>query len=224
MFSTLDTDQLLCTLNRFAIPMFAAERTDKHNQFRLICINNAHSRVTGLDGNAVSGAKLSEIFTAEDAASVEEHYALCVESNDVINYHETFQLMGRKTRWDTTLQPVKMADGRHRIIGTALSMDLNADPAEVDDTEYFAAQAQMQIGQMQQFLDWLEVHPEIPARVRDHALMTNGLARSLERILLDLRLSTQRNRRSVFQPRLIEKPTQVVPISQLQRPPLTQSQ
>jgi len=224
MFSTLDTVQLRCTLNRFAIPMFAAERANKHSQFRILCINNAHSRATGLDGNAVAGQKLSEIFTPDDAAIVEGHYAMCVESNDVINYHETIQLLGRKTRWDTTLQPIKMPGGSHRIIGTALSMELNTDPSQVDDTEYFAAQAQMQIGQMQQFLDWLEVHPEIPARVRDHALMTNGLARSLERILLDLRLATQRRQRSFFEPQLIEKSPSVVPITQLQRPPLSSSQ
>lgn len=221
MFTTLDADQLLCTLNRFAIPMFAAERRHKHAPFRMICINSAHRRATGLNGESIAGALLSEVFSPEDAAQVEEHYALCVDTNDVINYHETFLLMGRKTRWDTTLQPVKTNDGRDRIIGTALSMDVNIDPAEVDDTEFFAAQAQMQIGQMQQFLDWLEVHPEIPVPVRDHAFMINGLARSLERVLLDLRLATQRRRTSAFNPRVIENESTVVSIRQLHRPSMT---
>jgi len=223
MFTTLNPEDLLNTLNRFSVPMFAAERSDKHAPFRLICFNNAHKRATGLNSDAIAGAKLSDIFSAQDAVQVEEHYALCVDTNDVINYHETFRLMGRKTRWDTTLQPVKTNNGRDRIIGTALSMDVNTDPSDVDDTEFFAAQAQMQIGQMQQFLDWLEVHPDIPARVRDHALMTNGLARSLEHVLLDLRLATQRRRTSVFQPQLVARSASVVPFAQLQTEPASQS-
>jgi len=224
MFTTLDTDQLLATLNRFAVPMFAAERPDQYSPFRILCTNSAHVRATGLKGDDVAGLRLEEFLPPEDARNTEERYALCIQTDDVINYHETLRIMGRLTRWDTTLQPVNMPGTRQRIIGTALSMELNADPAEVDDTEFFAAQAQMQIGQMQQFLDWLEVHPQIPAETRDHALMINGLARSLERVLLDLRLATQRRRTAVFQPQLVPKPSHVVPIRQLKTPPLSQSQ
>lgn len=223
MFTTHDTAQLLATLNRFAVPMFAAERANKHSPFRMLCINTAHRRATGLNGDDIAGLPLIDFLSASDARAAEERYALCVETEDVINYHETLRLSGRMTRWDTTLQPVKMLGSRQRIIGTALSMELNADPADVDDTEYFAAQAQMQIGQMQQFLDWLEVNPKLPADIRDHTMMINGLARGIERVLLDLRLATQRGKRSVFKPQVIENKQPVVSLRQLKTEPIKRS-
>jgi hypothetical protein len=223
MFTRDDTDDLKHTLNRFPVPMFAAERASPQDSFRLLCVNDAHQRATGMSDTNIKDTPLRHILSVQDAAQVEGRYSACVESDEIINYRECIVLAGRQTRWETTLQPIHMPGTRQRVIGTALSIELNAHPSDLDDTEFFAAKAQMQLTQLQAFLNSLETRSDLPLETRDHAMMVNGLARSMERVLLDIRLAAQRQHRRIFTPKVVENAAPVVSIAQHKQTPLAQT-
>ena len=197
MFATPDPEDLSTVLNHFPVPMFAAQRSGKLDPFRILCINTAHSRATGLTMTDVRNKPVHELLTNDDAMQVAARYARCVEARRVINYHETLHLLGRETHWETTLQPIDMPDGIDRVIGTALSHELHDADTNIDDAEFFALQAQMQLGHVREFLNSFETRPDLPQDARERAMMVNGLTRGLDRLLFDLRLATRRRHRPV---------------------------
>lgn len=171
--------------------MFAAQRDASTEPFHLICVNTAHTRATGLDTSQIAGLRPSDILPNDEGRKVEARYESCVTLSDVIHYNEELHLSGRLTHWHTTLMPVKLDCGGDRVIGTALTLGLPVVTDDLSDAEYYAAQVQMRLGQIGQFLRIIQEHPETPQDLRTGAIMMEGLNHSLDHLLQDLRLATQ---------------------------------
>lgn len=200
MFAMTDPVDLWTILNQFPVPMFAAQRRSPAEKFRLLCINEAHTKATGLTMEMVENTLIQDLLAGDEANQVEARYSRCVDAKRVINYHETLHLLGKQTHWETTLQPIDMPDGAQRVIGTALSHELHDDSTCIDDAEFFAVQAQMQLGHVREFLNSFETRPDLPQDARERAMMVNGLTRGLDRLLFDLRLATRRRRSPELSP------------------------
>ncbi len=191
MFQSNDLSTLNAALNHYPVPMFAAQRASPEHPFYLLCVNAAHTRSTGLSTAQVSGLRPTQLLEPDEGKAVEDRYASCATSGQVISYEEEFHLNGRLTRWETTLLPVDADGGGQRVIGTALTLGLPAEAGYMSDAEFYAAQAQMRLGQITRFLVMLEDHKDMPQDLRTGAMMMSGLNRSLDHMLQDLRLAAQ---------------------------------
>lgn len=192
MFSMSDHDELLTVLNFFDVPMFAAERASQEDDFRLIGLNAAHTSVTTLTTAMVANRRPHDILPPDDADAVAAHYANCADRGQTITYSETLNIAGRTRHWRTTLQPAVTADGRQRVIGTAMEVFNDQDITGLTDTSFYAAQAQMKIGQLEAFLAHLEQRDDLPLDARAQAMMVAGLTRSLDAVLADIQTVTKR--------------------------------
>lgn len=191
MFTLEDHDALSKMLDQYPVPMFAAERSGPSVPFRLICVNAAHTRSTGLETEQIAGKRPLDILSAAEGRAVEARYDTCANFGEVINYQEELHLNGHLTKWQTTLMPVTLHSGADRVIGTALTLGLPANTSNISDAEYYAAQAQMRMGQIGQFMEMLQTHPETPLELRTGAMLMGGLTRSISHMMQDLRLSVR---------------------------------
>ena len=192
MFSMSDHKELLSVLDYFEVPMFAAERATPAEPFRLIGVNAAHTGATTLTTAMVAGKTPHDILGPEDADAVASHYATCADRGKTIVYSETLNIAGRTRHWRTTLQPVAMADGFQRVIGIAMEVFNDQEIAGLTDTSYYAAQAQIKVGQLEAFLTQLEERDDLPLDARAQAMMVAGLTRSLDAVLADIQNVTER--------------------------------
>lgn len=186
MFSPTDTDTLCANLDRFGVPMFAAERTAPDRPFRLLAVNAAHTRSTGLTNERVRGARVADLLPPEEAEEVEAHYARCVQTQAVIDYTEVLHIDDRRTEWRTTLQPVRTDHAAQRLVGTAVCLSDGRTDQPMTDTEYYAIRAQLQLGQVRWFLDTLTDRTDIPPDMREGAMRVANLSRSLDSLLIDI--------------------------------------
>lgn len=191
MFQSADPVVLRKTLEHYPVPMFAAQRETPKQPFYLICLNAAHTRATGVTTEQVAGVRPTDLLGEVEGAEVEAHYANCADSGVVVNYRETLHFAGRPTRWETTLLPVMTNSGAERVVGTALTLGMPTQSRDVSDAEYYAAQAQMQFAHIGQFLEMLQNRPDLPHDLQTGAMMIEGLNRSLDHLLQDLRLAVQ---------------------------------
>lgn len=187
MYTHADHDSLSATLDEFAVPMFAAERQSRSDSFRFIGVNAAHARRSGLTNDAIIGARTCDLLPPDDAEATENHYRDCVDRHAVLNYAETINFAGVATFWNTTLQPVVLRTGAQRIIGTAISTNDLIAAAKLEDAAFFATSAQMQVAKLRSFLEQVEKRPDLPSDLRDKAQMIDGLTRSIDALLSDIR-------------------------------------
>jgi PAS domain S-box-containing protein len=83
-------------------------------------LNPAHQATMGLPLTEVRGKRIDEILPAHTAEVVMSHYRRVLESGQVYQYRETFELNGESTYWDTVLVPVRDQSGQvARIIGSS---------------------------------------------------------------------------------------------------------
>lgn len=188
MFQNEDPDHLTATLDRYAVPMFIADRRPGKD-WRLQCVNAAHSRLTGMTTASVHGLSPHDLLDPHEADAVTSRYSSCINRDEVIHYGETLHIAGRATRWQTTLQPAVLPTGGDRVIGTALHFQPEVVAENGGDADYFAAIAQMQFQKVQVFLDSLENRADLPLDARQKAMMVAGLMRSLDHVLSDVRRS-----------------------------------
>lgn len=188
MFQLDDADRLAARLERYPVPMFAADRSPR-SEWRLQCINGQHSKLSGMAAADVRNTPISELLPPQEAADVNARYDACIASGDVIHYSETLHINGRKLMWRTTLQPVRLDSGIDRVVGTALTFAPRPPHAAADDPVYFAAVAQMQLAKVSAFLHSLENCSDIPMDTRQKAIMITGLMRSLDHVMKDMRRS-----------------------------------
>lgn len=194
MFTTFDHGDLRRMLDLFAVPMFAAERDGRDQPIRYIGVNSAHSRVSGLTHDCVRGRRPKEVMPGADGAMVEERLTSCLARDRIVTHHETLQMAGRPTHWQTTLVPAYPDDSRERVVGTALPVGQPVafnDPGQV---EFCAAQAQMQLGHLKDFFAQIESEQQLPDDTRASATIVAGLVRSIDHLLCDLRLATRASR------------------------------
>lgn len=190
MFSLPDKTELMRVLDFFDVPMFAAERASIHEHFRMIGVNAAHTAATSLTTEQIAGKTPHDILGPEDADNVAGHYHACVTGRHTIAYNETLQIHGVTRHWRTTLQSVVMPGGGQRVIGIAMEIHDASQVSALSDTSYYAAQAQMKIGQLEAFLTHLESRDDLPVDARSQAMMVAGLTRSLDAVLADIQSLT----------------------------------
>lgn len=191
MFTSNDPEILRQALNRFEVPMFAVQRNHASDMFTLICVNQAYEAMTGRQSHELEGRTLFDLVPDDLAARLNDHYATCVDQMEFHTHSEPTPIAQPNILWKTTLQPVVLDNGSERVVGTCSVIEAATPEQQVTDAEFFATQAQMQLTQMQFFLESLEHSHDLPSETRGHAAMVSGLARSLSRVLSDMRTATQ---------------------------------
>ena len=190
MFDTPDLNSLRHELDAFAVPMFAAERRHRGDCFRLLCLNEAHERETGMRSADVSGRTLRDVLPEDEGAAVEDRYTQCAERRRLSRYREQLTINGKPTIWETTLQPVIMPDTRARVIGTAKRVHGDALTMAMEEAAVLAAQAQYHLTHLGTFLTSLADREDLPGDLRNHTSVVMGLHRCLDRTVEDLRRKT----------------------------------
>jgi PAS domain S-box-containing protein len=79
-------------------------------------INPAHERATGLSRAGLVGHSPEECLDPQVAKKVTGHYLACVKAGKPIHYVETLDLPAGRKIWETTLVPVKGADGDVEVL------------------------------------------------------------------------------------------------------------
>lgn len=187
LFTSDDHFTLASTLDQMAVPMFAAERDSADAPFRMVCVNAAHTARTGMTKRQVRNKRLCDLLPGQAGAEIQARYAFCADGAKATTYNERLVLNGIQMDWNTTLQPVTLSNGTERVVGTAIALDRPADVRSAEEAAYFSANAQMQVGKLQFFLDMLEGRRDVPADMRGMAMMVSNLTRSIDAVLGDIR-------------------------------------
>ncbi|GFE49286.1 hypothetical protein So717_10390 [Roseobacter cerasinus] len=157
MLNTSSAEKLAAILDQFSIPMFAAERASHKSDFQIVCINRAHAEATGVKAEAARGATLRDMLPPRQADVVLGRYAECARTQSPLRYLETLTLPDGVQQWDTTIQPVRLASGGDRVIGTAIQIigDSSSKGTQMtyDNIRYFSAMADMQLQNLLSMFD-----------------------------------------------------------------------
>ncbi|MCV3270091.1 PAS domain-containing protein [Roseobacter sinensis] len=196
MLNTASAEKLAAILDQFSVPMFAAERASKKGDFQLVCMNRARAEATGFEPGAARGRALRDLLPAHQADIVIGRYAECTRTQSPQRYLETLTLPGGVQTWDTTIQPIRLASGADRVIGTAIQVADNVPPSGsqivYDDIRYFSALADMQL---QNLLSMFEAARDQGLFNDDSASRINRLCcvcRSVQRSVEDIRETVRR--------------------------------
>ncbi|WP_207540949.1 PAS domain-containing protein [Sabulicella rubraurantiaca] len=159
-------------------------------------LNPAHQASIGLSLADVRGKRLDEILPPVLAAQVTGHYRRVLQSGEVYQYRETFELHGGPTYWDTVLVPVRDAEGRiHRLIGA--SRDLTAQLAaeeQLRQSQKLEAMGQLTGGVAHDFNNLLT-----PIIGSLDMLMRRGVGSERERRLIDGALQSAERAKTLVQ-------------------------
>jgi PAS domain S-box-containing protein len=79
-------------------------------------INPAHERATGLSRASLVGRSPEECLDPQVAKTVTGYYLACIKAGKPIHYVETLDLPSGRKVWETTLVPVKGADGDIEVL------------------------------------------------------------------------------------------------------------
>jgi PAS domain S-box-containing protein len=79
-------------------------------------INPAHEQATGLSRASLVGFSPEECLEPKVAEIVTGYYRACVEAEEPIHYVETLDLPAGRKIWETTLVPVRGADGEVEVL------------------------------------------------------------------------------------------------------------
>ncbi len=90
--------------------------------FRYSYFNPAAERFTGITCQEIFGKTPEQILPPEAAATVRQHYNICLEAGSKISYEECLPFQGEDTWWMTTLNPLYNDRGRiYCLVGTTLN-------------------------------------------------------------------------------------------------------
>lgn len=104
---------------------------EEDGTFTVEDLNPAHEASIGLPLSDVRGKRVDEILPTPLREKVQRHYRTVLETGEVYQYRESFELRGTPTYWDTVLVPVRDSNDRiYRIIGS--SRDLTGQLAAED--------------------------------------------------------------------------------------------
>ncbi len=91
--------------------------------FTIEDLNPAHQRDIGIPLADVKGKRLQDFLPQPLADQVASHYRRVVETGEVYQYRDNFEIGDTPTQWDTVLVPVRDADGRiFRLIGSSRNL------------------------------------------------------------------------------------------------------
>jgi diguanylate cyclase (GGDEF)-like protein/PAS domain S-box-containing protein len=91
--------------------------------FRLMGINSAHERLTGLRTEEVAGKLLEEFLPPEIAKDISARYELCLNSGVLTEYEEMVPFHGEESWWITRLIPMRNDSGAiYRLLGASTSI------------------------------------------------------------------------------------------------------
>jgi PAS domain S-box-containing protein len=79
-------------------------------------LNPAHEALTGLKHSDLVGRRPQDVLPPEIAAKVSAHYRECLEKQAPITYAEALELPGGLRHWETSLAPVRGADGAIELL------------------------------------------------------------------------------------------------------------
>lgn len=157
MLNTTSAEKLAAILDQFSVPMFAAERASHKGDFYIVCINRAHAEATGVKAEAARGVCPRDILPPRQADVVLSRYAECTRTQSPLRYRETLTLPDGVQQWDTTIQPVRLASGGDRVIGTAIQIVSDSASKDTqmtyDNIRYFSALADMQLQNLLSMFD-----------------------------------------------------------------------
>ncbi|SFP69711.1 PAS domain S-box-containing protein [Tranquillimonas alkanivorans] len=194
MMPTESADALRRSLGVFSSPMFAVERDPAKGEFRVICVNDAYERATGLDGKALAGRRPHDLLPEPQAQELCTRYAACLADNRPLRYRETLDLPQGRSRWDTTIQPVERTDGTTLIVGTALPLDgshhSDGTRRALDDILFLGVQAQFQLHRVTSYIE--SVSPGSGDPVAERLQAVAGVCRSIASALGDIRDRAER--------------------------------
>lgn len=219
MFELDDADLLHEQLNIFQVPMFIAERRGPGEAFRLLAINEAHSRVSGLMMCHVAGRGPEDILPPDQAADVSAKYARCADSQQSLRYREVLDLADGPMLWDTTIQPIPMDSDGQRILGNAVYLKRVHSPGGTqlafEDVQFFSAQAAFQLGQVSTYIDALDRQAGLPDDYRSRLGVVSGICRSIDSALADIRAVAERQLDRIGQDEASREPRFLIEDSRL---------
>ena len=95
----------------------------ENGEFQYVGLNPAHERLTGIRLTELQGKTPEQVFSADLAAAVQQHYRDCVEAEAMISYEECLLFQGESTWWFTSLTPLWNEHSRiYRIIGFSINI------------------------------------------------------------------------------------------------------
>ncbi|MFD2646307.1 PAS domain-containing protein [Devosia albogilva] len=95
-------------------------RVEPDGSFTAEEINPAHEAGVGFKIDDIRGKRIEDFMPPEAAKKVVDAYRQVIQSGVVLQYREAFELNGGPQYWDTSIVPVRDADGRiGRIIGSS---------------------------------------------------------------------------------------------------------
>lgn len=94
-------------------------------------VNPAHEAGVGLAAEDVRGRRIEEILPAEAASKLIATYRQVVETGQLLQYRDVFELSAGPQHWDTTLVPLQDDDGRVvRLIGSSRDVTAQVEAEE----------------------------------------------------------------------------------------------
>lgn len=152
MFQEESPEKLKAGIDMISVPVFVAD-LQADGDFKIVAINAAHSRITGISSVAAAGkTPLDLLCRQEEADAVMKHYRDCLEMNQPSSYREVLTLDGTQMTFDTTLHPVmRNGDTPDRVIGTAVRVLTRGRRSS--DNAFFLAQLRGSLTTMEQLFD-----------------------------------------------------------------------
>ncbi|MBD2207643.1 PAS domain-containing protein [Calothrix sp. FACHB-1219] len=93
------------------------------NDFRFAGLNPLAERLSGISSLEIQGKTPENIFPAEIALSIRQHYQACIAAGKTISYEECLPFQGEDTWWITSLTPLFNEQSRvYRIIGSSIEI------------------------------------------------------------------------------------------------------
>jgi PAS domain S-box-containing protein len=95
-------------------------KAEPDGTFTVEQINPAHQAGVGLRLEDIRGKRIEEVLPPDSADRVIETYRHVVQTGEIFQYRDVFDIGGQPLHWDTTLVPVRDSDGRvARVIGSS---------------------------------------------------------------------------------------------------------
>ncbi|MFD2738335.1 hypothetical protein ACFSUD_02015 [Sulfitobacter aestuarii] len=191
MFDTSSPEELADLFDNFSVPMFAADRRSQGERFRLTCINRALERASGFMRIDGTGADLRDLLPPDEAEEVNRKYALCADNRCDVRYKEKLTMAHQVMEWDTSLQYVKLPDGRERIVGTAFQIIKSSQDAvktlAFDDIQYFSSIADLQLQNLITIFETAANDEIFNADNMQRISKLSGVCRAVQRAVSDIK-------------------------------------
>ncbi len=151
IFCDNEPQSLKASIDLISVPVFVVD-LEQDGEFRVIALNAAHTRITGLTNAFARGRTPAELLSKPaEAKAVMKHYKDCLSSNLPNSYREVLTIDGTAMTFDTTLHPLACGNGRpDRIVGTALRVLVQG--RKKSDNAYFLSQLRGSLTTMEHLL------------------------------------------------------------------------